>query len=105
MTLPQSNELPGKSTLRLAAMLRRDALKNLHAYESTRHHCSALIVVDTDTTKLDDDVLVDEHGRLHSGVITDRWVVDACGARQVLTLVFQSDGKGGDYVAIAEGGK
>jgi hypothetical protein len=104
-TLPESNELPGKSALRSATALRHDALKNLHAYEASRYHCTTVTVIDTDSTDLKGDVLVDERGRLHSGVITDRWVVDACGTRQVLVLVFQPDGKGGDYVAIAEKSK
>ena len=104
-TLPESNELPGKSAVRLATSLRHDALRNLHSFESSKYHCASVTVIDTDSTKLEGDVLLDEHGRLHSGVITDSWIVDACGTRQHLTLVFQPDGKGGNYVAIAEGGK
>jgi hypothetical protein len=104
-TLPESNEIPGKSALRSATALRHDALKNLHAFEASKYHCATVTVIDTDSTDLKGDVLVDERGRLHSGVITDRWVVDACGTRQVLVLVFQPDGKGGNYVAIAENSK
>ncbi len=100
--MPESSEVPGTSIVRVADVLRRDALKNLREFAIRKYDCKVPRVTDTEVKGTDGDLQLDSTGRLYSGVITEMWTVDACGKTHRLALVFQSDGKGGDYVAIGE---
>ena len=99
--LQKANDLPGDSSLLQARALRRDVLDNVRRYEKDKYQCASMNVLGTDTDP-PGKFYVDGRGRLMRGSLTDRWTVEACGRHQALVIVIQSDGKGGNFVAIAE---
>jgi hypothetical protein len=100
--LANAADIPGNSLITIARALRRDALKNLSAVSRAKYQCRKPRLLDTVNEEVDGELLLDAAGRLMSGVVHERWQIDACGKIINLKVVLSADGKGGSLVAIGE---
>ncbi len=106
-TLPTNNSdqnkgFPGNSIATFSTYLHNDATRSLKTWVKQKLTCDYYKVLDTQSVSEEGDILVDEEGRLFSGVITERWLISYCGNQTSLGVVFMPDGRGGNYIAIAQ---
>lgn len=99
--LGQKTGLPGKSIATIAPALYSDALASLTMWMKNSQQCELVEVLDTQGISEEGEVLMDQAGRLYSGVVKEKWIVSGCEKVYNLAMVFQPDGKGGNFIGIA----
>ncbi len=93
--------LPGNSIATVSPYLYNDITKNLKGWVKRELACDSYKVLDTKSISVEGDIIMGGKGRLFSGIISEKWFISYCGTQTTLGIVFQPDGKGGNYVVIA----
>jgi hypothetical protein len=100
--LGEKTGLPGDSLATISHVLHDDIMENLKYWVNKELSCPNFTVNDTVMIKRQGKILMDAAGRLHSGVSKEKWSLSHCGKQSDIILIIKSDGKGGNYVAIAK---
>ncbi len=107
-TTQQENELgknkglPGKSIATFSPYLYDDITQDLDRWVKKELSCNDYKVINTETVSTEGEIYMDGKGRLFSGIISEKWLISSCGIEVNIGVVFQPDGKGGNYVAIVK---
>lgn len=95
-------KLPNTSIVNVAPALASDVIRNIRTYIEKNHQCSNWRIVSAKTTLPPvGGVILTHKGQLHSGIITEAWIINQCGKNIDLGIVMSPDSNGGSLVAIA----
>ncbi len=94
--------IPGDSIATISPALSSDAKRNISEWLNVNYSCEQFTLLDTNKVKSEGKILMDSEGRLHSGTISEQWLIKACGIQRSIGMVFAPDGKGGNYISIVD---
>ena len=100
--LGEKTGLPGKSIASISPALYRDSMSNLSAWLKLEKSCGNFEVTETEVINHEGKVIINNKGQLFAGTITEHWNISYCNTQAKIGIVFQPDGKGGNYIAISE---